>query len=207
MVPNTRKGLTLAETHLMKFARGGLVSILCLSASILSAYAGEITDLSQQAEELIDKGDGVDGYEKMRQAMAAASEKIPLNIRKAFFVSEKPVIFGNYSRVSSNEFPTGSSLITYAEPVGLAWMPAEGNQVQSNFTVDFELRNPAGETLAVQKAFGNFKIVSREPLFEIYTPLTLDVSAVPAGDYVLKYTFNDLNSKKSTDVEQRFRLK
>ena len=52
----------------------------------------------------------------MRQAMAAASEKIPFTIRKAFFVSEKPVIFGNYNRVSSNEFPTGSSLITYAEP-------------------------------------------------------------------------------------------
>ena len=37
--------------------------------------------------------------------------------------------------------------------------------------------------------------------------VTLDVSAVPAGDYVLKYTFNDLNSKKSSDIEQRFKLK
>lgn len=191
----------------MKFARNSFVSILCLFASISAAHAGQIADLGQQAEELLDKGDGVGAYEKMRQAMAAASAKIPFNVRKAFFVSEKPVIFGNYNRVASNEFPTGSSLITYAEPVGLAWKPIEGNQVQSNFTVDFELKNPAGETLAVQKAFGNFKIVSREPLFEIYTPLTLDVSAVPAGDYVLKYTFNDLNSNKSTDVEQRFTLK
>jgi hypothetical protein len=30
---------------------------------------------------------------------------------------------------------------------------------------------------------------------------------VPAGDYVLKYTFNDINSKKSTNIEQRFTLK
>jgi hypothetical protein len=171
------------------------------------ASAGDLTDLAQEAETLIGKGDGLAAYEKMRQSMSEASAKIPLDIRKAFFVTEKPVIFGNYSRVKNNEFPVGSSLITYAEPVGLAWKPLDNGEVQSQFTVDFELRNPAGEVLAVQKAFGNFKIESREPLFEIYTPLTLDVSAVPAGDYVLKYTFNDLNSKKSSGIEQRFKLK
>ena len=56
-------------------------------------------------------------------------------------------------------------------------------------------------------AFFSSKVESREPLFEIYTPLTLDVSAVPAGDYVLKYTFNDVNSRKSSSIEQRFKLK
>ncbi|MDB5525982.1 MAG: hypothetical protein JWM58_3745 [Rhizobium sp.] len=171
------------------------------------ATAGDLVDRATEAEGLLDKGDGMAAYEKLRQTMSVASEKIPLDIRKAFFVSEKPVIFGNYSRVKVNEFPVGSSLITYAEPVGLAWRPADDGEVQSQFTVDFELRNPAGEVLAVQKAFGNFKIASHEPLFEIYTPLTLDVSAVPAGEYVLKYTFNDLNSKKSSDIEQRFTLK
>jgi hypothetical protein len=180
---------------------------LSLIIAINPANAGPLTDLGTEADSLFDKGDGLAAYEKMRQALAEASEKIPLDIRKAFFVSEKPVIFGNYARVKTNDFPVGSSLITYAEPIGLAWKPADNNQVQSQFTVDFELRNPAGEVLAIQKAFGNFKIVSREPLFEIYTPLTLDVSAVPAGDYVLKYTFNDINSKKSTDIEQRFTLK
>lgn len=188
-----------------------LVRTVLLGAGFLIASmpvsAGELADLAQQAEVLIDKGDSLAAYDKMRQSMSEASQKIPFDIRKAFFVTEKPVIFGNYSRVKSNEFPVGSSLITYAEPVGLAWKAADNGEVQSQFTVDFELRNPAGEILAVQKAFGNFKIESREPLFEIYTPLTLDVSAVPAGDYVLKYTFNDLNSKKSSDIEQRFKLK
>lgn len=170
------------------------------------AFAGPVLDLATQAEELIGKGDGTAAYDKMRQSLAAVSNSIPFDIRKAFFVSEKPVIFGSYKRVATNEFPKGSSLITYAEPIGLAWV-ADGDGVKSAFTVDFELRNPAGEILAEQKAFGNFKVESREPLFEIYTPLTLDVSAVPAGDYVLKYTFNDVNSKKSSSVEQRFTLK
>lgn len=185
------------------------VRIIMLSLSTLSAsaaFAGQATKLAEEAETLVGKGDGPAAYDKIRQSLAAVSDSIAFDIRKAFFVSAKPVMFGSYDRVANNEFPTGSSLITYAEPIGLAWVP-EGSGVQSAFTVDFELRNPSGELLAEQKAFGNFKIESREPLFEIFTPLTLDVSAVPAGDYVLKYVFNDTNSKKSTSIEQRFKLK
>lgn len=187
--------------------RIGRIIILSLSACwAATAHAGDVVKLAEEAEGLIAKGDGPAAYDKMRQSLAAAANTIAFDIRKAFFVVEKPVMFGSYKRVSSNEFPTGSSLITYAEPIGLAWI-ADGSGVKSAFTVDFELRNPAGELLAEQKAFGNFKIESREPLFEIYTPLTLDVSAVPSGDYMLKYVFNDSNSKKSTTVEQRFKLK
>lgn len=186
-----------------------IARIIILSSSALwssSAFAGNVVKLAEEAEALISKGDGPAAYDKMRQSLAAATDSIPFNIRKAFFVSAKPLMFGSYDRVANNEFAKGSSLITYAEPIGLAWVP-NGSGVASAFTVDFELRNPTGELLAEQKAFGNFKIESREPLFEIFTPLTLDVSAVPAGDYVLKYVFNDANSKKSTSIEQRFKLK
>ncbi|MGV3552781.1 hypothetical protein [Rhizobium sp.] len=186
-----------------------VAQIIILSLSICSAsaaFAGDAVKLAEEAEALVTKGDGPAAYDKMRQSLAAVSDSIPFNVRKAFFVSTKPVMFGSYDRVANNEFAAGSSLVTYAEPIGLAWVP-NGSGVSSAFTVDFELRNPGGELLAEQKAFGNFKIESREPLFEIFTPLTLDVSAVPAGDYVLKYVFNDTNSKKSTSVEQRFKLK
>lgn len=189
---------------MLAIARVVMLSLPLLTASF--AHAGEVAKLAEEAEGLIAKGDGPAAYDKMRQSLAAASAGIPFDIRKAFFVSEKPLMFGSYDRVASNEFPAGSSLITYAEPIGLAWI-ADGAGVTSAFTVDFELRNPGGELLAEQKAFGNFKIDAREPLFEIFTPLSLDVSAVPAGDYVLKYVFNDTNSKKTTSVEQRFKLK
>jgi hypothetical protein len=172
-----------------------------------SSIAGDIVDKATEAESLLAKDNGLDAYEKLREALAAINARVPLGIRKAFFVTEKPLIYGNYSRVKSNEFPVGSSLITYVEPVGLTWVNEPGNLVACQFTVDFELRNPNGEVLAVQKAFGSFKIESHEPLFEIYSPLTLDVSSVPAGDYVLKYSFNYANSKKTTSVEQKFKLK
>lgn len=186
-----------------------IIRIIMLALPVLSApaaFAGDAAKLAEEAEALVTKGDGPAAYDKMRQSLAAVSDSIPFDIRKAFFVSAKPLMFGSYDRVASNEFPRGTSLITYAEPIGLAWV-TDGSGVTSAFTVDFELRNPSGELLAEQKAFGNFKIQAREPLFEIFTPLTLDVSAVPAGDYVLKYTFNDTNSKKSTSIEQRFKLK
>jgi hypothetical protein len=189
---------------MLRFAQIIVLSLSALSAS--GAYAGEAARLTEEAEALLTKGDGLAAYDKMRESLATISKSIPFDVRKAFFVNSKPVMFGSYDRVASNEFPKGSSLVTYAEPIGLAWVPA-GSGVQSAFSVDFELRNPAGELLAEQKAFGNFKIESKEPLFEIFTPLTLDVSAVPVGDYVLKYIFNDTNSKKSTSIEQRFKLK
>ena len=130
-----------------------IVRIIVLSASTFSAaaaHAGEVAKLAEEAETLITKGDGPAAYDKMRQSLAAASDSIPFDIRKAFFVSEKPLMFGSYDRVANNEFPTGTSLITYAEPIGLAWIP-DGSGVTSAFTVDFELRNPAGELLAEQK--------------------------------------------------------
>lgn len=189
---------------MLRIAR--IITLLLATSSTTLARAGEVATLAEEAETLIAKGDGTGAYDKMRQSLAVATNSIPFDIRKAFFVSEKPLMFGSYDRVAKNEFPVGSSLITYAEPIGLSWI-SNGSGTTSAFTVDFELRNPAGELLAEQKAFGKFKIESREPLFEIFTPLTLDVSAVPAGDYVLKYTFNDTNSKKSSSIEQRFQLK
>jgi hypothetical protein len=183
---------------------------VCAALSLLNTlpvHAGPISDLAKDAESELEKSDGLAAYEKMRLALEKTQEEIPFNIRKAFFVSEKPVMFGAYKRVKDNTFPVGASLITYVEPVGLAWRPDEDGAVKAQFTVDFELKNPAGEMLAVQKTFGSFSITSQEPLFEIYTPLTLDVSQAPAGDYVLKYVFNDANSKKTTEIEQKFTLK
>ncbi|MDO6965731.1 hypothetical protein [Rhizobium alvei] len=185
-------------------AASALVSI---GMPVNASHAGTLVDLATEAEQLLDKGNGLEAYEKLRSSLSKASEKIPFDIRRAFFVTAKPVVFGNYDRVKENQFPVGSSLITYVEPVGLAWKPNDNGELFSQFTVDFELRNPTGEKLAVQKAFGNFKVESREPLFEIYTPLTLDVSSVPAGDYVLQYTFTDQNSGKTTSIEQKFTLK
>ncbi|MDH6268788.1 hypothetical protein M2360_004206 [Rhizobium sp. SG_E_25_P2] len=185
-----------------------------LLASLLSlamppvVLAGQIADLAKQAEDEIGKAEGGPAaHEKMRAALAAAQAKIPFDIRKAFFVSEKPLMFGAYQRVKANEFPVGATLISYVEPIGLAWKSTDDARVQARFTVDFELRSPEGEMLAEQKAFGNFSITAVEPLFEIFTPLTLDVSQAPAGAYVLKYTFTDLTSDNKTDVEQRFTLK
>ncbi|HHZ10751.1 MAG TPA: hypothetical protein GX405_18430, partial [Rhizobiales bacterium] len=134
---------------MLRILRATILSLPAFWAS--AVQAGDVVKLAEEAETLIAKGDGPAAYDKMRQSLAAAADDIPFDIRKAFFVAEKPVMFGSYERVASNEFPTGSSLITYAEPIWLAWVP-NGSGVKSAFTVDFELRNPAGELLAGQKA-------------------------------------------------------
>jgi hypothetical protein len=60
--------------------------------------------------------------------------------------------------------------------------------------------------LASQKAFGNFTFTGFFRNQEIYATLTTDVSGAAAGDYILRFHFNDLNSGKSASVDQKFTI-
>ena len=59
---------------------------------------------------------------------------------------------------------------------------------------------------AGQKAFGDFTFTGYLRNQEIYATLTIDVSGAPAGDYVLRFHFNDVNSGKSASVDQPFKI-
>ncbi|MCZ4092866.1 hypothetical protein O3W52_23210 [Ensifer psoraleae] len=72
--------------------------------------------------------------------------------------------------------------------------------------MDFDILNPKGEVLASQKAFGDFTFTGYLRNQEIYSTLTIDVTGAPAGDYVLRFHFNDINSGKSATVDQPFKI-
>ncbi len=190
-----------------------LVSAFCATLFMASAWtagnleAGSLVDAAQRAETLDAAGKKAEAYEIMRAAAADYAANMPLTIRRAAFVTEKPVAYGSFRGAPSNTFAKGSTLITYTEPVGLAWEADKNGHFTTRFTVGFQLRKPDGEVLAEQDAFGNFSLTSREKLQEVFTPLTLDVSSVPAGDYVIRYKFTDLVSKAVATVDQPFAIK
>jgi hypothetical protein len=183
-------------------------ALLLLAFGLLApAHAGSLTESAVEAEKLVSAGKPEEAYDLMRKATSELGSSMKLGIRRAMFVSERPVAFGAVKGAASNIFPVGSTLITYTEPSGLSWVEDGNGRFVTRFTVDFELRNPDGEVLAAQKAFGNFSLASREKLQEVFTPLTLDVSSVPKGDYVIRYVFTDQNNKATASVDQRFTLK
>lgn len=180
---------------------------LALAAGLLlagPALAGALADGARTAEEKAVAGDTIGAYEAARDAFAKFTASLPFTIGRSVFVTEKPAAYGAYTPRANSIFKPGEPLVTYVELIGLGWKPVADQKLQSNFTVDLELKDAKGATLAVQKGFGSFTFTGHVQNQEIYTHLMLDVSGVKAGDYTLRYTVNDVVGGRSALFEQPF---
>ena len=183
---------------------------LALAGSLLSTapvVAGPLLDAAMEAERLAAANDARGAFEAMRSGLATFSQTLPLTVPRALFVTEVPKAYRAYEAKAEPVFMAGEKLITYVEVTGLKWQPASENQRQSHFTVDLELTDDEGKTLALQKEFGNFTFTSHSDAVEVYTHLTLDVAGAKPGGYVLRYTINDVIAERSTPFELPFTLK
>lgn len=176
-------------------------------AAIPGAHAGPLVDAATQAEKLATSGDAAKAHDLLLKALSDFSQTLPFAIGKAVFVSTAPVGYAMYEPREGSTFKAGESLVSYIEPIGLTWKEtAVKGKLETRFTVDFDILNPKGDVLAGQKAFGDFTFTGYLRNQEIYSTLTIDVSGAPAGDYVLRFHFNDVNSGKSASVDQPFKI-
>ncbi|MDQ0320384.1 hypothetical protein QO002_002522 [Pararhizobium capsulatum DSM 1112] len=171
------------------------------------AHAGALTDAAAKAESLAGAGDAVGAYDVMRGAVSDFSANLPFSIGKAVFVRSEPAGYAMYDTKDTSIFKPGETLVSYVEPIGLSWVPSTTQgKIQTHFTVDFDILNKQGEVLASQKGFGNFTFNGYFRNQEIYATLSIDVTGAPAGDYILRFHFNDGNNKKTASVEQAFTI-
>jgi hypothetical protein len=171
------------------------------------SHAGPLLDAAQKAEALAASGDVLAAHETLREAVSAFSANLPFTIGKAVFVKSEPKGYAMYEPKESPTFKPGESLVSYVEPIGLTWKPAATTgQIETHFTVDFDILNPEGQVLASQKAFGDFTFTGYVRNQEIYSTLTIDVTGAPAGDYVVRYHFNDVNGNRTASVDQTFTI-
>lgn len=183
-----------------------LTAASMLSISI-EAMAGPLVEAATKAEQLATSGDPAKARELLRQAVGDFSQTLPFSIGKAVFISKEPAGFAMYEPKDGTVFKTGEAIVSYVEPVGLTWKQAAvKDKLETRFTVDFDILNPAGKILAGQKAFGDFTFTGYLKNQEIYSTLTIDVSGAPAGDYVLRFHFNDINSGKTATIDQPFKI-
>jgi hypothetical protein len=171
------------------------------------ALGGPLLDAAIEAERLAAQNDARGAFEAIRAGLAAFSQTLPLSVPRALFVSEVPKAYRAYAPKAEPVFLSGEKLITYVEVTGLKWQPSGEAQRQSHFTVDLELTDDKGKTLALQKEFGNFTFTAHSDAVEVYTHLTLDVDGAKPGGYVLRYTINDVIAERSTPFELPFTLK
>ncbi|NRP18969.1 hypothetical protein LPJGGPFB_02220 [Ensifer adhaerens] len=183
-----------------------LTAASMLSISI-EAMAGPLVEAATKAEQLATSGDPAKARELLRQAVGDFSQTLPFSIGKAVFISKEPAGYAMYEPKDGTVFKTGEAIVSYVEPVGLTWKQAAvTDKLETRFTVDFDILNPAGKVLAGQKAFGDFTFTGYLKNQEIYSTLTIDVSGAPAGDYVLRFHFNDINSGKTATIDQPFKI-
>lgn len=172
-----------------------------------TTHAGALTDAATKAESLAAAGDTVGAYDTMRSAMSDFSANLPFSIGKAVFVRSEPTGYAMYDTRDTSIFKAGETLVSYVEPIGLRWVPSTTQgKIQTHFTVDFDILNKNGEVLASQKGFGDFTFNGYFRNQEIYATLSIDVTGAPAGDYILRFHFNDTNDKKTASVEQAFTI-
>lgn len=170
------------------------------------ALAGPLADAAKKAEEQAAAGDTVGAHNTIRDAFGNFAATLPFSIGKAVFVAAPPEGYGMYTVRPEPNFKAGEALISYVEPVGLTWRPADGGQLESHFTVDLELLDPKGAVLAEQKAFGSFDFKGSVRNQEVFAKLTLNLTSPPAGDYVLRYRFRDAASGAVAISEQPFKI-
>lgn len=183
-----------------------LTAVSMLSAGLL-AKAGPLVEAATKAEQLATSGDAAKARDLLRQAVGDFSQTLPFSIGKAVFITKEPAGYAMYEPKDGTVFKTGEAIVSYVEPVGLTWKDAAAkDKLETHFTVDFDILNPAGKILAGQKAFGDFTFTGYLKNQEIYSTLTIDVSGAPAGDYVLRFHFNDINSGKTATIDQPFKI-
>ncbi|WP_426228399.1 hypothetical protein [Pararhizobium sp. DWP3-4] len=193
---NRKGGLTGAITA---------VPLLLLLAN--PALSGPFAEAATKAEALAAAGDTLGAHDAMRSAISAFSATLPFSVGKAVFVAAPPIGYAMYEQKPQPVFKPGEALISYVEPIGLNWKTsAVAGKVETHFTVDLDILSASGEVLGNKKAFGDFTFTSFFHNQEIYATLTTDVSGAAAGDYVLRFHFNDLNSGKSASVDQKFTI-
>ncbi|MDH4441071.1 MAG: hypothetical protein QE284_11860 [Rhizobium sp.] len=191
------------------------VLTLLLSAMILGActllsapplFAGPLLDAAADAERKAASGNPAEAFDAIHAGMARFAADLPLSVPRALFVTETPTAFRAYTARKEPIFESGEAILAYVEVIGLQWLPLADKRSQAHFTVDLELSDDKGKTLALQKEFGNFTFTAHSPALEVYTHLTLDVAGAAAGAYVLRYTINDIAAERSVPFELPFTL-
>lgn len=179
-----------------------------LGVAILSTpvRAGEAADLAAQAEELAAAGNHAQAMATMRDALLTVWHEAPLTFTKAIFVSADPGGYGIYQQRPDNVFEQGETMLIYTEPAGFGWGEQDGHY-RSDLVADFEVRTADGTVLGGQKGFGRFTLNSLVENTEYMARVSIGLTGLEPGAYVLGLTFNDAVDGGSASVDLPFEVR
>lgn len=129
------------------------------------------------------------------EAWAAA----PLAARKAVFVTGPAEGYGLQEDRGSNAFTAGEPIYIYLEPVGYGWQEADGLNT-FGLSVGLRILTPSEQELFAQEDFLDLTTRSAARPTEFFGNVTLNLSGLTAGEYVLELMLDDIASDETATV-------
>jgi len=185
----------------MKLARTFFFAILlAFSSGPAAAESANARGALQSAVEAMDKGDAHEALKAAYQAMLMLSQQSRFHIRTAIYVDGDPQGYGIYKERADSVFEGREPIYIYVEPGAFKYGGPDG-RFDFGFTVDFRIATPDGNVLAGQDDFASLDFNSNRPNTEIMLDLTINLTGVPTGDYILRFTVHDKVSEETADFE------
>ena len=169
---------------------------------LLRSEIDTLTGAADEGAELWDKAKW--GAVADQDAGKASPARFALS--NVLFVSKTASGFGMYDKRPSNVFTPGDKLLSYAEVSGMTYKPV-GDTFQFGYSVDVEIRTAKGATTMAKTQLGSTTLTSHVRNKEIELDLSLSITGLASGDYVLAYLVHDTNSEQTASIEQPFTVK
>lgn len=145
---------------------------------------------------LIPPAASADALEEARAAFLAAWEAAPLSVGKALLVTGPAAGYGLYEERGANAFAPDEPIHIYLEPVGYGWLP-EGGQNRFGTEVGLTVRGQEGQVLFAQDGFLNLTTLSAAKPTEFFGNVTLNLTGLEPGAYVLELELGDIASDET----------
>ena len=175
--------------------------LLCVALAFAVAPANAEDSTARkalaQAIEALDNNDIHEALKAAHQATLMLTQRDSFHLRQTILVEESASGWGVYKERSNNIFKPGEEIILYIEPGAFKYGGPDG-RFDFGFSVDFRLAQLDGNILGGQDEFGKFPFQSKRPNTEIFLDLTLTLTGLPAGKYVLKIVVHDMVSGETS---------
>lgn len=140
-----------------------------------------------------------DPLEDARAAYLAVWNETPLAVRTAVFVTGPAAGYGLQEERGSNAFGIGEPIHIYLEPVGYGW-EEEGGINRFGMDIGLRILTPEAQELFAQESFLNLTTQSAAMPTEFFGNVTLNLSGLTSGSYVLELVLDDIASDETSTV-------
>lgn len=144
--------------------------------------------------------------ESLERALEKARFEAPLVLRPFVVLARPARYFGDYEQRRDTVFTRGEKLYFYIEPKNLVIVKNPQGLFEPAFEVDLEVQPPKGAPIK-QPGFATFRLPGRSRVQDIFLNLTLNLGEAPSGVYNVRFLVRDLNSNKTSRVEQTVTVK